>query len=74
MTSTRRRTSSGNPRGRVPDLALAPARERGFAVFAFAFPFDDGFGVARADFFTGEASGCGKKIFLSARHLGCLHD
>lgn len=56
MTSMRRRTSSGNPRGRVPDLALAPARERSFADFAF----DDGFGVARAGFFTGEGSGCEK--------------
>jgi hypothetical protein len=61
MTSMRRRTSSGNPRGRVPDLALAPARERGFVVFAFAFAFDGGFGVACAGFFTGEGSGCGKR-------------
>jgi hypothetical protein len=61
MTSMRRRTSSGNPRGRVPDLALAPARERGFAVVVFAFVIDDGFGVARAGFFTGEGSGCGKR-------------
>jgi len=63
MTWMRRRTSSGNPRGRVPDLALAPVRERGFAVFAFAFLLDVGFGVARAGFFTGEGSGCGKRKF-----------
>ena len=63
MTSTRRRTSSGNPRGRVPNLALAPARERGFAVFAFAFVIDDGFEVARAGFFAGEGSGYGKREF-----------
>jgi hypothetical protein len=55
MTSMRRRTSSGNPRGRVPGLALTPARERGFVVFAFAF--NDGFGDARTGFFTGEGSG-----------------
>jgi hypothetical protein len=44
MNSMRRWTSSGNPQGRVPDLPLAPARERGFAVFVFAFVFDDGLG------------------------------
>lgn len=47
----RRRTSSGNPRGRGPDLAMAPVRARSFTVFVFAF--DGGFGNARACFFTG---------------------
>lgn len=61
MTLMRRRTSGGNPRGRVPDLALTPARERGFAVFTFAFAFDDGFDVVRACFFTGEGNGCEKR-------------
>jgi hypothetical protein len=55
MTLMRLRTSSGNPRGRVPRAALTPAQEKGFVVFAFAF--DAGFGRARADCFTGEGSG-----------------
>src|SRR6266478_3674602 len=55
----RRRTSSGNPRRRVPDVALAPVREGGdFADFALAFAFDVGFELARAGLFTGEGSGC----------------
>lgn len=69
MISMRRRTSSGNPRGRVRNLALALARERGFAVFAFPFAFDDGFGVARTGFFTGEGRGCRKREFSA---LGIL--
>ncbi len=69
MTLMRRRTSSGNPRRRVPDLALARAREGGFTVFTFVFPFDAGLGLARAAFFTGEGSGCGKEKFSA---LGIL--